>query len=80
MTTLNTSNNALISSILGGTGSPLVGSMIGTIIYRTFDIMLSGLTRRYLTLVGLLFLTVIMVLPDGITSIIKRLGRGKKHD
>lgn len=78
--TLSSTNKALISSILGGTGSPLAGSMIGTVIYRTLDVMLSGLTRRYLTLVGLLFLTVILVLPEGITSIVKRLGRGKKHD
>lgn len=77
--TMSSTNKALISSILGGTGSPLIGSMIGTVIYRTIDIMLSGLTRRYLTLVGLLFLTVILVLPDGITSIFKRIGRGKKH-
>lgn len=78
--TLSSTNKSLISSILGGAGSPLLGSMIGTVIYRTFDIMLSGLTRRYLTLVGLLFLTVIMVLPDGITSIAKRIGRWKKHE
>ena len=78
--TLSSTNKSLISSILGGASSPLLGSMIGTVIYRTFDVMLSGLTRRYLTLVGLLFLTVIMVLPDGITSIAKRLRRGKKHE
>lgn len=78
--TLSSTNKSLISSILGGAGSPLLGSMIGTVIYRTFDVMLSGLTRRYLTLVGLLFLTVIMVLPDGITSIAKRFRRGKKHE
>ncbi len=78
--TLSSTNKSLISSILGGAGSPMLGSMTGTVIYRTFDVMLSGLTRRYLALVGLLFLTVIMVLPDGITSIAKRFKRGKKHE
>lgn len=78
--TLSSTNKSLISSILGGAGTPLLGSMIGTVIYRTFDVMLSGLTRRYLTLVGLLFLTVVMILPDGITSIAKRFRRGKRHE
>ena len=55
--------------------------MIGTVIYRTFDVTLSAISRRYLTLVGSLFLLVILVLPDGITSIVKRIGRrGKKHE
>ena len=78
---LSSTNKSLISSILGGSGSPLLGSMIGTVIYRTFDVTLSAISRRYLTLVGSLFLLVILVLPDGITSIVKRIGRrGKKHE
>lgn len=79
--TMSSTNKSLISSILGGSSSPLLGSMIGTVIYRTFDVTLSAISRRYLTLVGSLFLLVILVLPDGITSIAKRIGRrGKKHE
>lgn len=78
--TLASTNKSLISSILGGVSSPLVGSMIGTIIYRTCDLLLSSLTRRYLMFVGIMFLLVMLLLPDGLTSIIKRIGRGKKND
>lgn len=78
--TLASTNKSLISSILGGVSSPLVGSMIGTVIYRTCDLLLSSITRRYLLFVGLMFLLIMLLLPDGLTSIIKKIGRGKKDE
>lgn len=71
--TLNSSNQALISSILGGVNSVLAGSILGTVINRTLELTLGGLTRRYATIVGLLFLTIILTMPEGLISVIKKL-------
>lgn len=71
--TLSSSNQALISSILGGVNSVLAGSVIGTVINRTMELTLGGLTRRYSTVVGLLFLTIIIVMPDGLISVLKKI-------
>ncbi len=83
--TLNSSNQALISSILGGVNSVLAGSIIGTVINRTLELTLGGLTRRYATIVGVLFLAIILAMPEGLISIVKRLlyknmGKGGKRD
>lgn len=64
--TLNSSNQALISSILGGVNSVLAGSIIGTVINRTLELTLGGLTRRYATIVGVLFLAIILAMPEGL--------------
>jgi branched-chain amino acid transport system permease protein len=70
---LNAANQALISSILGGVNSIVGGSMIGTVINRTLEMTLSGLVKRYAILVGTMFLLVILVIPDGLTSIFARI-------
>ncbi len=76
---MNSSNQALISSILGGTNSIIGGSVLGTVINRTLELTLSGITKRYALVTGLLFLTVILVIPDGLTSVFERFKRGRKE-
>ena len=76
--TLGASNQALISSILGGVHSVIAGSMIGTIIYLTLDLTLSGIIQRYSIIIGMLFLFVILFTPDGIMSIHESTAIGRK--
>jgi len=78
MMTLNSSNQALISSILGGVNSVVGGSILGTVINRTLEMTLSGLIKRYAILTGVLFLMVILFIPNGLTSIINTSGLFKK--
>ncbi len=75
--TLNSSNQALISSILGGVNSVLLGSIVGTVINRTLELTLGSLTRRYATIVGALFLAIILLMPEGLISIVRKLAYGK---
>lgn len=75
---LNQANQALISSILGGVNSVIGGSMLGTVINRTLEMTLSGLIKRYAILVGTMFLLVILIIPNGLTSLLGRFKR-KEH-
>ena len=70
---LTASNQALISSILGGAESLLFGSMLGTVINRMLELVLGGMVQRYATITGCLFLLIILVIPNGLTSVFKKL-------
>ena len=56
---LNSSNQVMIASIFGGINS-IIGAILGTGIIKTLEIVLSGVTQRYLLMIGILFLVVIM--------------------
>jgi len=76
--TLGASNQALISSILGGINSVIAGSVLGTVIYLTLDLTLSGIIQRYSIIVGLLFLFVILFTPKGLMSLYESSVIGRK--
>lgn len=76
--TLGASNQALISSFLGGMNSVIAGSVLGTVIYLTLDLVLSGFITRYQMFVGLLFLFVIIFTPKGLTSLHESTAIGRK--
>ncbi|MEW6265419.1 MAG: branched-chain amino acid ABC transporter permease [Thermodesulfobacteriota bacterium] len=57
----------LLASILGGINS-LLGAVLGTVILKVLDVVLSGVTKRYLLLMGLMFLAVIMFAPQGLVG------------
>jgi len=79
--TLGASNQALISSILGGMHSVVAGSVIGTVIYLTLDLVLSGIITRYQIIVGFLFLFVILFTPNGLVSLHYSTALGRRiHD
>ena len=78
--TLGASNQALISSILGGMHSVILGSMLGTVIYLTLDLTLSGIIQRYSMIIGILFLFVILFLPKGLMSFYDSTPIGKYVD
>ena len=57
----------LLAAILGGINT-LVGAVLGTGILKTLDVVLSGVTKRYLLIMGLMFLVVIMFAPQGLAG------------
>jgi branched-chain amino acid transport system permease protein len=75
--------NVLIMSVIGGLGHP-VGAFIGSLIFTVFDTFAANLydRDRFNTLIGLVFLVIVLVSPDGVTGIFGRLrglaGAGKR--
>ena len=69
---LATNVETLLSAILGGIQT-LFGAILGTVILKTLDLVLSGITQRYLLIMGVLFLLVIMFAPTGAAGALKRL-------
>lgn len=69
---LTTNVETLLSGILGGIQT-LLGAILGTAILKILDLVLSGITQRYLLIMGVLFLVVIMFAPQGAAGALKRL-------
>jgi len=69
---LTTNVETLLSAILGGIQT-LFGAILGTAILKILDLVLSGITRRYLLIMGILFLITIMFAPKGAAGALKRL-------
>ena len=69
---LTTNVETLLSGILGGIQT-LFGAILGTAILKILDLVLSGITHRYLLIMGILFLIVIMFAPGGAAGALKRL-------
>jgi branched-chain amino acid transport system permease protein len=61
---LTTNVETLLSGILGGIQT-LFGAILGTAILKILDLVLSGITQRYLLIMGVLFLITIMFAPKG---------------
>lgn len=66
---LTTNVETLLAAILGGINT-LVGAVVGTGILKTLDVVLSGITKRYLLFMGMMFLVVIMFARQGIVGTI----------
>ncbi len=67
-----TSNvETLLAAILGGINT-LFGAVLGTGILKTLDVVLSGVTKRYMLFMGIMFLLVIMFAPKGIAGTIRK--------
>ena len=63
---------ALLAGILGGIQT-LFGAVLGTAVLKTLDLVLSGITQRYLLIMGVLFLLVIIFAPQGIAGLLSQL-------
>jgi branched-chain amino acid transport system permease protein len=72
---LTTNVETLLSGILGGIQT-LFGAILGTAILKILDLVLSGITQRYLLIMGILFLITIMFAPRGAAGALKRLWDG----
>lgn len=69
---LTTNVETLLSGILGGIQT-LFGAILGTAILKILDVVLSGITQRYLLIMGILFLITIMFAPTGAAGALRRL-------
>jgi branched-chain amino acid transport system permease protein len=69
---LTTNVETLLAGILGGIQT-LFGAILGTAILKILDLVLSGLTHRYLLIMGILFLIVVMFAPQGAAGALERL-------
>jgi branched-chain amino acid transport system permease protein len=68
--------NVLIMSVIGGLGHP-VGAFIGSLIFTVFDTFAATIydRDRFNTLIGAVFLLIVLVSPDGAIGIGARLRR-----
>jgi branched-chain amino acid transport system permease protein len=68
--------NVLIMSVIGGLGHP-IGAFIGSLIYTVFDTFAATIydRDRFNTLIGVVFLAIVLVSPDGAIGIGARLRR-----
>jgi len=61
----------MLASILGGVHS-IIGAILGTSIVKVLEIALSRFTQRYVLISGVLFLLVVLFLPEGIMGSIEK--------
>lgn len=73
---LGATMNLLIISVIGGLGHP-VGAFIGSLIFAVFDTFAASIydRDRFNTLIGAVFLAIVLVSPDGALGLSRRLRR-----
>jgi branched-chain amino acid transport system permease protein len=73
---LGASVNVLVMSVIGGLGHP-IGAFIGSLIFTVFDTFAASIydRDRFNTLIGVVFLAIVLVSPDGAIGIGARLRR-----
>jgi branched-chain amino acid transport system permease protein len=64
-----TSGNAVISTLLGGTGT-LVGALYGSVLLVVIKSVVGSWTEHHLIVIGLLFICSVLFLPQGLLGII----------
>lgn len=71
--------NILVMSVIGGLGHP-IGAFVGAIIFTFIDTFAASIydRDRFNTLIGLVFLVIVLASPDGVLGIRKRL-TGWRH-
>lgn len=69
--------NILIISVIGGLGHP-IGAFIGSLIFAVFDTFAASVydRDRFNTLIGFVFLVIVLASPDGIVGLWRRARRG----
>jgi len=70
---------ALFMVVIGGTGT-LHGAILGAVVMRLADTVLSQVTSRWMLILGLVFIVMILFCPKGIVGIFQSIARkiGKK--
>lgn len=71
--------NVLVMSVIGGLGHP-VGAFIGALIFTLIDTFAASIydRDRFNTLIGLVFLVIVLASPDGVMGVARRLTGGSK--
>ncbi len=66
--------NILIMSVIGGLGHP-IGAFIGSLIFTVFDTFAASIydRNRFNTLIGLVFLVIVLLSPDGVLGLKDRI-------
>jgi branched-chain amino acid transport system permease protein len=67
----------LLMVILGG-ANYFWGPVVGTVIAVWLDVIISQLTPRYNTVIGVIFLAVVLLAPNGILGLLDQIRRGAK--
>lgn len=72
--------NVLIIAVIGGLASPL-GAFVGALVYVFFDTFAASLydRDRFNTLIGLVFLVIVLASPDGLTGLVDRMRRLRRR-
>ncbi len=73
--------NVLIMSVIGGLGHP-IGAFIGSLIFAFFDTFAASIydRNRFNTLIGIVFLVIVLLSPDGVIGLAKRVGALMRRD
>jgi branched-chain amino acid transport system permease protein len=74
--------NILVMSVIGGLGHP-IGAFLGSLVFSVFDTFAADFydRNRFNTLIGLVFLVIVLVSPDGLLGLFQRargLVRGRR--
>ncbi len=78
---LSATVNVLIMSVIGGLGHP-IGAFIGSLIFAFFDTFAASIydRNRFNTLIGIVFLVIVLLSPDGVIGLAKRVGALMRRD
>jgi branched-chain amino acid transport system permease protein len=66
--------NVLVMAVIGGLGHP-IGAFIGALVFTLFDTFAASVydRDRFNTLIGLVFLVIVLASPDGLLGLFRRL-------
>lgn len=73
---ITTSVQGVLMVILGGTGTPL-GPLVGSVVVVVIRDLLSAYTERWMTVLGVLYVVVMLYVPAGLSGLV---GRGRRAD
>ncbi|WP_345811094.1 branched-chain amino acid ABC transporter permease [Paraburkholderia sp. PREW-6R] len=65
------SGEVLLATVIGGTGA-FFGPVLGAIVLTLFSVAVASVTRAWLFYLGLLFITIVIVSPDGVAGFMQR--------
>jgi branched-chain amino acid transport system permease protein len=69
----------LLTVILGG-ASYFFGPIVGTFVAVWLDVLISGVTERYILVLGVIFLIIVLFSPKGILGIFDQIRKDKKFN
>jgi ABC-type branched-chain amino acid transport system, permease component len=77
---LSATVNILVMSVIGGLGHP-IGAFLGSLIFTVLDTFAADLydRNRFNTLIGTVFLVIVLVSPDGVLGLMKRATSALSH-
>ena len=64
--------DVVIMALMGGSGT-LIGPVLGAVVFESLKELLSELTGRWHGIMGVLFIIFVILLPDGLAGLFRRL-------